>query len=296
MTSVLMSIRQRDDLATTAELHQDGWGRGAIRTALNSGQIIRARQGWYAARDLDATLLRCVRVGGAATCCTGLAAHGCWTFADSRVHVRVPAHDARLRTPRDSRERLGESDDARVHWVAERRLSRPASIARMLCSPLACLTDAIACHDEEQLLALADSALHHRVVSSDAWSSFLRTVSPAASAVFSLASAARESGIESLLFARLSDALALRGLPLQSQVTVAGVGRVDFVVGSSLIIEVDGATYHLDRDRFESDRRRDARASSIGCRVLRFSFDQVVFRWPEVEAAVWAAVARGDHR
>ncbi len=45
----------------------------------------------------------------------------------------------------------------------------------------------------------------------------------------------------------------------------------------------------------ESDRRRDAIASALGYRVLRFSYWQVVERWAEVEAAVWAAVSRGDH-
>jgi very-short-patch-repair endonuclease len=109
------------------------------------------------------------------------------------------------------------------------------------------------------------------------------------------ASALRESGTESILFFRLSSSLERVGIPFRSQVAVPGVGRVDFVIGERLIVEVDGARYHTDRERFESDRRRDAYASASGHRALRFSFRQVTERWPEVESAIWAAIARGDH-
>lgn len=77
--------------------------------------------------------------------------------------------------------------------------------------------------------------------------------------------------------------------------TIPGVGRVDFVIGAFLVVEVDGAEYHTDPERFEADRHRDAMLSIRGYRVLRFSYRQVIHAWHEVEAAVLAAVVRGDH-
>ena len=78
------------------------------------------------------------------------------------------------------------------------------------------------------------------------------------------------------------------------QFRIAGVGRVDFVFGDRLVIEVDGREFHASPDQFESDRRRDAVLSALGYRVLRFSYRQVMDRWDEVELAVRAAIARGD--
>lgn len=82
---------------------------------------------------------------------------------------------------------------------------------------------------------------------------------------------------------------------LRQQVRVRGIGRVDFLIGDGLVIEVDGAEFHTSRTDFEEDRRRDALLSALGYRVLRFSYNQIASRWPEVEAAIRAAVARGDH-
>jgi very-short-patch-repair endonuclease len=99
-----------------------------------------------------------------------------------------------------------------------------------------------------------------------------------------------ESGTETALWLRLRD-----HLPLRRQVTIPGVGRVDVLVGERLIIEVDSRTHHARTPDYERDRRRDARASVRGYRVLRFTYTQVFSHWPSVEAAIMAAYLRGDH-
>jgi len=86
----------------------------------------------------------------------------------------------------------------------------------------------------------------------------------------------------------------MRRLAPRRQVKIAPVGRVDFVFGDRLVVEIDGYEYHSSRDDFESDRRRDAMLSALGYRVLRFSHRQVMDRWTEVETAVLAAISRGD--
>jgi very-short-patch-repair endonuclease len=55
---------------------------------------------------------------------------------------------------------------------------------------------------------------------------------------------------------------------------------------------LDSVAHHSDP---MVDRRRDATLSILGFRVLRFMYHQVVNARPEVERAVLAAMARGDH-
>lgn len=98
-----------------------------------------------------------------------------------------------------------------------------------------------------------------------------------------------ESGTETLFWLRM------RHPSPRRQIQIAGVGRVDFLFGTRLVIEIDGAEFHADVDHFEADRRRDALLSTLGFRVLRFSYRQVMFDWPAVERAVRAALERGDH-
>src|SRR5690606_28558030 len=99
-----------------------------------------------------------------------------------------------------------------------------------------------------------------------------------------------ESIIESITRFRLQ----YMGIEPTVQMRIAGVGRVDFVLGERLVIEVDGWAHHADQEQFEADRRRDARLSVRGYRVLRFSYNQVMNHWSEVHAAILAALARGD--
>lgn len=100
-----------------------------------------------------------------------------------------------------------------------------------------------------------------------------------------------ESGGESLLLFDLLGA----GIEVRQQVRIAGVGRVDMIIGERLIVEVDGYEFHSTRADFEEDRRRDAASSALGYRTLRFSHAQVERGDPVVLASIRAAVARGDH-
>lgn len=55
-----------------------------------------------------------------------------------------------------------------------------------------------------------------------------------------------------------------------------------------LIVEVDGRDVHTTRRAFESDRRRDQRLATLGYRVVRFTWRQVVFAPDEVGATLGA--------
>ncbi len=101
-----------------------------------------------------------------------------------------------------------------------------------------------------------------------------------------------ESGGESLV----SFHLRLARIPFRQQVVIADVGRVDFLIGDRLVVELDGAEFHTDTASFEEDRRRDAVLSALGYRTLRFSYRQIEQRPSEVLMSIRAAMARADHR
>ncbi|MGO2746365.1 endonuclease domain-containing protein [Microbacterium sp.] len=108
-----------------------------------------------------------------------------------------------------------------------------------------------------------------------------------------------DSGLESLIRLRMHRL----GVTMRSQVSIDGVGEVDFVIGDRLIIEADGKENHDDdptrpappRSRRHKDLLRDARAAARGYETLRFDYALIVHDWPVVEAAILAKVAEGAH-
>ena len=145
------------------------------------------------------------------------------------------------------------------------------------------------CQSPERVVAAADSAIRSRQVTPREWQTAIQPLPPALRSLLIEADGVAESITESVALFRLRRL----GLRLRQQVSIAGVGRVDALIGLHLVIELDGREFHADR--FEEDRRRDALLSIRGYRVLRFSYRQVFERWGEVKAAILAATARGDH-
>lgn len=153
----------------------------------------------------------------------------------------------------------------------------------MVASVADALDDYARCAPLEHRAAAVDSALRLGLVS---------VQHPTAQALGSLGVVGVcESGTETAFWLRMRR----HRLPVTRQVRVPGVGRVDFLIGERLVIEVDGRTFHDRESTFEEDRQRDAQLSTLGYRVLRFSYRQVFEQWQLVEAAVLAAVGRGDH-
>jgi very-short-patch-repair endonuclease len=83
------------------------------------------------------------------------------------------------------------------------------------------------------------------------------------------------------------------GGDVRSQVWIAGVGRVDFVINGWLVIEGDGFAFHADRQSYRNDRRRATALLIAGYALLRFSWEDVRFRPAWVIEQVTAALRLG---
>jgi very-short-patch-repair endonuclease len=73
-------------------------------------------------------------------------------------------------------------------------------------------------------------------------------------------------------------------------VKIAGVGLVDLLVGTRVVIEVDSESWHSTPEQRTEDYRRDLELHRLGFVVVRVSYEQAMRRRPEVVSAVLAAV------
>lgn len=270
---------ERGGLIPTFLLRQRGISPRRIAALCHAGRLVRVRQGWYVLPGMPRSVIEAVRVGGQLTCHHALELRGVWVFDEPRLHVAVNRDATQLRSANDARRRREAGDlSVRVHW----RRASTATTAVIASVPDA-LIDYARCAPEEHLAAAVDSALHLGLVGRE----HPLAARFSARGVIGVC----ESGIETVFWLRM------RGhrLPITRQTRFRDLGRVDFLIGERLIVEVDGRTFHDTASTFESDRCRDAHLSTLGYRVLRFSYHQVVKEWSLVEAAVLAAVSRGDH-
>ena len=259
-----------------ADLVADGVEARAIRRAVATGELIRVRSGMYASPDLPWATRVALRHGGVLGCVSVARRHGLWVLPlDEVVHVS-------LRPNSHSR----DHDDCTCvqHWNALPFSSTEVSLVDALLQIRGCL-------GEDAFFATLESALHRGTLDRGGRNELRARITESARWLVDLARTDAESGLESLLRLRLHRL----GMRLQTQVEVPGVGRVDFVLGDRLILEVDGRPGHDDPAGRHRDRVRDAVAAAHGFQTLRFDYVLVVHDWPLVEQAILAATGRRAH-
>jgi very-short-patch-repair endonuclease len=266
-------IDRAGGVASTRTLRASGASKAQIDAGLTSGAIRRIRRGWYRTSPAPAEVVRCVEIGGALTCCSALAMQGVWMMPGLGLHVRVARGVA-----------LGRVGDARVHW-SDRRQDHTFPMD----SVAEALSIAVTCLDQRAAIVALDSVLNQKLLTPTEIAS--ACASPRGRRLLALSDPASQSGLETL--ARL----ALRRLQIRvaTQVEIAGIGRVDLVVGDRLVIEVDGEGWHDRPGDFERDRTRDRELVARGYLPLRASYRQVLTRWPEIEEQVLRIVRRDGH-
>lgn len=262
-------LRRLGGLAAASALRRAGVDRSAIERAVQAGDLVRPRRGWYAAPWAAPELVTAVRVGGRLGCVSALRRHGVWTLPHPGIHVTA-ARGVDIR----------RAAGIRVHWTDDRG-GRAA-----IDPPAAALATAMTCLDPMAATVAADSALHLGLVSL-AQLETMGADSPRVRRVCELVDPASESGLETV--ARLH----LRRLRIRtrSQVVVPGIGRVDLLIGDRLVLELDGEAFH----DFDRDRDRDRALITAGFVVIRVSYRQVLDDWATVERQILTLVRRRDH-
>jgi very-short-patch-repair endonuclease len=271
---VAAGVRALGGVARTRELRARGFRQSDIAAAVARGEIIRLRIGWFGLPGLDPVVVSAHRAGGPPVCATVAAMRGLWMLNDPSLHIAVRGRESRTAS------RVARRGDLVLHWMP----GDPPTPVQPL---LPALRMVASCLPPLEAVCVLDSALHRRMVTPAQLSD---GASGPARKVLALCDGRAESGVESIFRIRASRA----GYAFRTQVVISG-GRVDFLFGDRLVVEVDGDEFHSGHEAFVADRERDAWHSAIGFYVVRLTYAQVVHRWHEVEALLKLLHTRGEH-
>lgn len=257
----------------TKDLTRAGWRQIDLRQAVSTQQLTRLRVGWYAQPGADEKVVRAVRAGGSLGCASAIAFHGGWDVTGNRVHVRTDHN--RTGRPCSGLAICRSPDDRDDH--------APECPVDDLEVALRC---AWRCLESDDFIAVCDSLAHRELATPDDIRSWLGPLGGVDDRLELMDTA--ESGTETLVRLRLRRL----GIRLRTQVVIPGVGRVDMLIGKKLVVEVDSRAHHTGEERYRSDRERDLRLMALGYRVIRVTYEQVMFDWPSTEILLRQAIRR----
>ncbi|MGZ0713046.1 DUF559 domain-containing protein (plasmid) [Coraliomargarita sp. W4R53] len=259
-----------------AQLRELTGTRRAVARVQQSGLWQQQRRGVYVAASACESVRVAAEHGGALACVSAARHLGLWTLADEAdIHVWMP-HGGRTHH---------DECDCVAHFDAidTDAFSAP-SVPRLL-------RQILRCQGTEAFFVTLESALRQRTISSTGLAWLHAHTNAEARAAIAYARKDADSGLESVFRWRLRTL----NLQLRSQVKIAGVGTVDFLIGDRLIVEIDGRENHDGTVLRHKDLVRDAAAAALDYVTLRFDYAQVVHDWTTVEAAILSQLIAGRH-
>ncbi|MFT4086169.1 MAG: type IV toxin-antitoxin system AbiEi family antitoxin domain-containing protein [Gordonia sp. (in: high G+C Gram-positive bacteria)] len=276
MTDPEKVLTQSHGVASWRSLRSAGMTRTELRHALTDGWLEKARRGWYATSTAHPTVKAAVKTGGVCSCLSALALHGVWLpEGDDRTHTRA---------------RSNVHNDPGAHPRHCRRYGRPLVEDGAVDDVATAFAHALRCLNSEGIVVVMDSIMNLELMSRDELEAILK---PAPKKVRKLLDRTADSGSGTETMTRFR--LARYGLEMKTQVKIPEVGRVDMLVGTRLIIEVDGEEYHASSEQFHKDRERDLAAHRLGYITIRLTYRQVVHQWESTREAILSVIRRGDH-
>ena len=239
-----------------SDLRRGGWDDKAIRAALDAGTLVRITRGWVAHPTAESAVVRAVSKGGRLGCLSGCAQYGLWTRPPGEPHVIVDRGAKR----------------SHPNWHPHYG-PLPAEAV----FPLAdCLAQVIRHHSAEDALMVLESAVNLGLTSLTDARVLIAGTSGRQQHALRFFDPSAESGSET----RLRLWLQQHQVQVKPQIDIPGVGRVDFLVGKSLLLECDSRTHHQYRDE---DYRRDMAARALGYAPVRLSYRQLFDDWTDTQ-------------
>ncbi|MFE6997481.1 type IV toxin-antitoxin system AbiEi family antitoxin domain-containing protein [Microbacterium sp. NPDC057659] len=272
--SVVSVLSAFGRIARTSELKTRGVTERELTSAVRSGEITRIRQGLYALPGIDPVMMHAAEHGGVPGCTDAGRMHGLWILEGGERHVWLGT----------AGNEHGACKGCRLHWdeglVKVGQLPPVHNVLLQIAE----------CSGEETFFAAYESALRWSKISPGGIAWLWKHLPVRMRWLLDFARGDADSGLESLVRLRLHRS----GISLRRQISIRGVGEVDFVYGGWLIIECDGRDNHEREKERHKDLMRDAAAAARGYETLRFDYAMIVHDWGVVEAAILAKVRSGS--
>lgn len=233
-------------------------------------------RGWYEIGTSSSDELVAAQQGVRVGCLTGLKAHGVWVPITQHPHLIVP--------------RWGAVCGSGVQHINPRNAPWPR--LHTTYDITACLRQVVRFHDVETALMVLESACNLELVSEETVREIIAECSPRLAKQLARFDPRAESGTET----RVRLFLVGLGFAVLPQARIAGIGRVDLLVGRSLIIECDSHEHHTSEVTYQKDRRRDLRASALGHRVVRLTWEQVFLDWGNTKVLLLSILRTRGYR
>jgi very-short-patch-repair endonuclease len=243
------------------------------KAMLRAGSLTRVRRGWFATANAHSDAVSAVRAGGAVGCVSALRHHGFWIPpGHDRLHVRTRFY------------RPGQPTCMAY--------GPPALVDSAVDSPLVALGSAARCLSDEDFVIVADSILNATGCPLGDLRSALSAAPQRVQLLLEKCDARAQSGSETAVRLRLRS----KRIQVAVQPFIRGIGWVDMLAGSSLIIEADSKDFHTKRENYQEDHRRDRVAAVGDYRVLRLTHRDIFFDWDAVFPDVMDLIRRRVHR
>lgn len=267
-----------------ATLDSCGATRRQIADAMNSGQLVRVRRGFYVLPDTPKVVVQAIRIGGRVACVSTLSAARVFVFDRPATHVQLEPSTPRIRSPHNSAVSFDSSNrgGCRLHW---RPLIDPTTAAPHTVGPIDAVVQSMYCQPERMAIATLDSAVHLGYLRDDQLGEVFRNLPGRFQRIRPLIDGRCESGLESVFRLMLVEA----GLPFELQVHIPRVGDVDFLIAGKIVVETDGLEFHGPATA-RRDYSRDLELAALGYVVIRLNYQQVMFDQPGVLRAIHAAI------
>ena len=243
---------------------------------LQQGKIWRVRHGWYASTNANPDAVRAVKAGGQLGCISGCQLYGLWI---------PPGSAEKLHVSRRGMVRGITTETAEFHYLC-------GSLRSPLASLEECLLDVCRFHEVETGMIVLESAMNQKFLDLEQAHILLERLSAPKHETYHFLSDQAESGSET----RVRYFLEKLGVAVHPQRIISGIGRVDLLVGKSLIIECDSRAHHTADENYHRDRERDIVAQMLGYRVIRLSFRHIWFDWAQTQAFLKRTLQTRRHR
>lgn len=273
MVELLGGMAQKQQLVRVGARDLD------LTRAVRSGEVTRARQGWYTTLDDRSPEVQAVRIGGRLTGLSAIHALGGWVLSPPPLHVSLPPNAARLRSRWNRHRPLipARSRSVLRHWESPEVASRGTAVSVGLRDAL---VRVILDEPDEAAIAALDWAIHEKLIEETDLAELAAAVPECRRHVVASVDPNCGSFPESVARTRLLAA----GHRVRSQVPLDDGRIIDLLIDERVGLEVDGREFHATT--FERDSAKSVAIAIAGWIPLRPSASLVLYEWETVMVAI----------